>query len=153
MKKFLSIILFLSICIFAYPRGGGGGGHASSGHASEVSEGHISESEEGHISEGEASEEHVSESETISHPYEEVTNISEQEYRSAVVNNQTVYFYLLLNHQTHRYDTIRADSKEDLNRKVKEKTKGDSEKTWAIILGGLLIAVIILSLLFKWKGI
>ena len=75
----------------------------------------------------------------IYHPVEAVN-----ESRIYVNNNTAMYYYLILNNHTHKYDTISASTKEQLKAKVLEQTKpkqDNTEKLILVLLGGILLVL------------
>lgn len=126
MKNILLLILFSVSYVIAYSHIGGA--HASSGHAEPSA--HAGSSE--HVS----TSGHSFSSE---HPYESVSHIEEQTHQ-ITRNNVMIYYFLIMNHHTNRYDTISASSKEELNKKVRNLT-GDDEGRG---LFGLIVIIVCL---------
>ena len=130
IKLFL-IAVMLVIVTNLYSRGGGGhggGGHSSSSHSS-------SHGSTGHVSSSHSSESHSSFSKsrtasrsfyktpsgrTVRHSaYKPVETIRVNEYHYYHYNNNNwLWWYLIYNYHTHRQDTIRASTKQELDKKV-----------------------------------
>lgn len=126
MRKLFLLSTLLICFILAYAKGGGGG-HASSGHTSS----HASESS---VHEA-TSESPVHETETSS------THVSEDEFHQTQHNNVPAYYYLMMNHQTNHTDTIWADSRDALSKKV---NAGDIDNISSNI-GSIFILILIIA--------
>jgi multisubunit Na+/H+ antiporter MnhB subunit len=82
-----------------------------------------------------------------SHPYHTIYKINEYQIQSYISNNRFVYFYLLVNHNTNKIDTIRAFTKQELREKVKEATGAIHVKPFWQTLSVIMLIILILLIL------
>ncbi len=123
MKQILTILITIFSVSIASARFGGC--HSSS-HSSSHSSGHTSTHSSSHttphhISSGKA----TSTSKTQVRTYHEVSHVRSNDIHVYPSNHTFTYYYLLMNHNTHSYDTIQANSVDDLNTQVNEISSED----------------------------
>jgi hypothetical protein len=145
MKKFF-LLLALLVTTFGYPRfhHSHHSSHHSSGH-SYHSSGHSYGHSSNHNSHSYGHTSHAT-----SHPtYHPVTRINRSHVRYN--SNTLLYYYLLRNNNTHRYDTIKANSVEELNSKVVSATEDDNTGLYWFVGIILFLALIFLVVPFVKK--